>query len=199
MLSSAPPDVAPNNNFLLPNGTFFAELLAFLIILTLIWKFVVSPIQRVLAERAQLIQGQAQEADAARERMREAEAHYSQSLHEARAEAGRIREAARESGQQIIDDVSREAQADVDRVIAEGRAQLVAARDSLAAELRSSIGSLAVELAGRIVGESVGDETRWRDTIDPFLETVTVVDGRLQSGERGRSSGARPLTSGGVG
>lgn len=197
MLSSAAAD-AGTSNFLLPNGTFLAELLLFLIVFAVIWKFVVAPIQRVLAERADLIQGQMREAEAARERMREAEAHYTQSLHEARAEATRIREAAREKGQQTIDDACREAQAEADRVLEEGRAQLAVEREALAGQLRMSIGSLALELADRTVGEPVGGESEWRSTVEPFLGSITMVDGRLQSREPGQPSESRHLTSGGV-
>ena len=44
-------DVEADGNFLIPNGTFFAELLIFLIVLGVIWFFVVPPIRKVLAER----------------------------------------------------------------------------------------------------------------------------------------------------
>lgn len=199
MPPNTPPNVAPSNNFLVPNGTFFAELLAFLIILAVLWKFVISPIQKVMAERAKLIEDEAREASSARERMRAEEADYQQALQEARAEAARIRDAARERGQAIIDDACREAQVEADRVIAEGRARLTAERDALVDELRASIGSLAVDLAGRIVGAPIGDESEWRTTVDPFLGGITMVDGRLRSGEVTWSAELRPVTTGGVG
>ncbi len=38
-------------NFLLPNGTFFAELLIFVTVLGVIWRFVIPPINRAMEER----------------------------------------------------------------------------------------------------------------------------------------------------
>lgn len=198
LLNAAPAEAAANNNFLLPNGTFFAELVIFLVFLWLLRALVVKPIQKVLNERAELLRRQSQEADAARERMREAEARYQEALQGARAEATRIREEAREKGQQVIDEATREAQAEADRVIADGRARLHAERDAMVGDLRASIGTLALDLAGKLVGEPVGSSSEWRNTVDPFLDRISMVDGRLRSGEADASSGSQPLTSGGV-
>ena len=198
MLLIAAPEAAAQNNFLLPNGTFVAELVIFLIFFGLLHFLVVKPIQKVMNERAELLRRQAQEADAARERMRSAEARYQQALQEARAEAARIREEARERGQQVVDKATREAQAEADRAIAEGRARLDAERDALVGELRASIGTLALDLAGKLVGEPVGTRSEWRNTVDPFLDRVTMVDGRLRRGETDAPTGSEPLTSGGV-
>lgn len=198
LLTAAPPEAAANNNFLLPNGTFFAELLIFLIFFGLLHLLVVRPIQKVMSERADLLRRQAQEADAARERMREAEDRYQRALQEARAEAARIREEAREKGQQVVDEACREAQTETDRVLAEGRARLNAERDALAGEIRASIGTLALDLAGKLVGEPVGSASEWRNTVDPFVDRIQMVDGRLRRGESDAPTGSKPLTSGGV-
>ena len=48
-------DVEADGNFLIPNGTFFAELLIFLIVLGVIWFFVVPPIRKVLSEREERV------------------------------------------------------------------------------------------------------------------------------------------------
>jgi F-type H+-transporting ATPase subunit b len=198
LLTAAPPEAAANNNFLLPNGTFFALLVIFLVFLGLLHVLVIKPIQKVMNERAELLRRQAQEADAARERMREAEARYQRALQEARADAARIREEAREKGQRIVDEASREAQAETDRILTEGRARLNAERDALAGEIRASIGTLALDLATKLVGEPVGSASEWRNTVDPFLDRIQMVDGRLRSSQSDAATGPKPLTSGGV-
>ncbi|MDT7607854.1 MAG: F-type H+-transporting ATPase subunit b, partial [Pseudonocardiales bacterium] len=43
------------DNFLLPNGTFFAELVAFLLMLFVFWKFVVPPLSESLRERQEMV------------------------------------------------------------------------------------------------------------------------------------------------
>ena len=65
--------VLASDNFLLPNGTFIAEVIAFLIILGIIWKYIVPYIQNPLREREEMIRQQARDADEAREKLAEAE------------------------------------------------------------------------------------------------------------------------------
>ena len=195
---NAVPEAAASNNFLLPNGTFFVELVIFLVFFYLLRSLVVKPIQKVLNERAELLRRQAQEAEDARRRMREAEARYQQALQEARTEAARIRDEAREKGQQIIDQAVQEAQAEADRAIAEGRARLDAERDALVGDLRASIGTLALDLAGKLAGEPVGDRSEWRNTVDPFVDRVAMVDGRLRIEEADEPARSKPLAHGGV-
>ncbi len=161
--------VLAGNNFLVPNGTFLAELLAFAVILALMFRYVVPPLQKAMRERAELIRAQFQEARAARERAEEAEAEYERSMSEARAEAASIRESARAQGQQIIDEMRAAAQAEVDRLAQEGRQQLAAERESLAATLHAEMGTLAVDLAARIVGESLAEQARRAGTVQRFL------------------------------
>jgi len=38
-------------NFLVPNGTFIAELLAFLIVLGVLWRYVVPPVSKAMNDR----------------------------------------------------------------------------------------------------------------------------------------------------
>lgn len=197
-LTTVTPEAAASNNFLLPNGTFFVELAIFIVFFYLLKALVVAPIQKVLQERADLLRQQAEAADAARERMRAAQARYEQALHEARAEAARIREEAKEKGQQIIDEATRQAQEEADRAIAEGRARLDAERDALVDELRASIGTLGLDLAGKLVGEPVGSHSDWRNTVEPFLDRVSMVDGRLRAEEPGDGVRSAHLAPGGV-
>jgi F-type H+-transporting ATPase subunit b len=198
LLIAAPRAAAADNNFLLPNATFFVELAIFVVFLGLLQALVVKPIQKVMSQRADVLRTQAAEAEAARERMRAAEARYHQALQDARAEAARIREEARERGQQIVDQACQEAQAEADRMIAEGRTRLTAERDALVGELRASIGTLARDLAGKLVGEPVGSQEEWRGTVDPFLDRITMVDGRLRAEEAEEPARSTPLTHGGV-
>ncbi|MEP6696888.1 MAG: F0F1 ATP synthase subunit B [Pseudonocardiales bacterium] len=162
--------LAADSNFLIPNGTFLVELIAFLVILAVIGRLVIPPVQTAVRQRRELISGQFAEARQARERAQAAEAAYHKAMNDARAEAAAIRESARAQGQQIIDELREDAQAQADRITAEGREQLDASRDALVRELRAEVGALAVELAGRVVGESLADEARRTHTVQEFLD-----------------------------
>lgn len=144
-------DVAAEGNFLIPNGTFFAELVIFLIVLGVIWFFVVPPIRKVLAERENRVSATAVNSKEAKETFAEAEARYQTALEKARAEAADIRNQARAEGRAILEEMRGEAQREADEIVAESAAQLRAQADQVAAELRQEVEPLAQSLAARVV------------------------------------------------
>lgn len=158
--------------FLIPNATFIAELVAFVIILYVLWKYVVPHIQSAMRDRQELIASQLRESREAKERMEQAEREYKESLGDARAQAAQIRETARAEAQRILDEVKDKAQAEADRITARGEEQLAAQRRQVISELRTEIGQLSVDLAGRIIGASLQDEDSRRATVDSFLDDL---------------------------
>ena len=160
------------SNFLLPNATFFAELIAFLIIMFLLWKYVLPPITKALNDRQEIIEKQMEEADATRAKLAETEAEYRRAMKEAATQAAQIRDDARADATAIREEMLAKAHEEANRIIAAGRDQLSAERSNIIRELRAEIGTLAVDLAGRIVGESLEDEARQRGTVDRFLHDL---------------------------
>lgn len=169
-----PSTVLAESNFLIPNGTFIAELVVFLLILAVIYRFVVPPLQRAMRQRSDLIRSQFEEAHRARERAEAAEAAYLASMNEARAEGARIRDEARAQGQQVVDEMRGRAQQEAEALNQRGREELIADRDSMAGGLRAEMGTLAVELAGRIVGAPLADEVNRSGAVERFLRVGEV-------------------------
>ncbi|QLY29423.1 F0F1 ATP synthase subunit B [Nocardia huaxiensis] len=147
-------DVVAQQNFLIPNATFFVELAIFMIVLGVIWFFVVPPIRKVLEEREKRVNETAVTAKEASEIFAEAEARYNKALEKARAEAAEIRNQARAEGRAILDELRGEAQQEADQIVAETTAHLRADADQVAAELRESVEPLAHDLADRMLGKN---------------------------------------------
>lgn len=151
-------DVEAGGNFLIPNGTFFAELAIFLIVLGVIWFFVVPPIRKVLAEREARVEATTATARRASEMFAEAEERYETALEKARQEAADIRNQARAEGRAILDEMRGQAQREADHIVAESTAHMRAEADQVAAELRGAVEPLAQDLADRVLG--VDDRAR---------------------------------------
>jgi F-type H+-transporting ATPase subunit b len=169
--SPAPTD-AKTNNFLIPNGTFIAELIIFLIILFVIGKYVVPFVNLQLAKRQEAIRLEFQELEDARAKLEATEAEYRDLIASARADAARQREEAREEGAQILADLRAQAQVESERIKQAAHQQIEAERSRTVEALRAEVGSLAIELAGRVVGESLSDDARQRRVVDRFLTEV---------------------------
>jgi len=151
---SARTDVVAEGNFLIPNGTFFVELIIFLIVLGVIWFFVVPPIRKVLTEREERVEATAANAKEAKQVFADAQAKYETALEQARTEAADIRNEARAQGRAIMDDLRTQAQQEVDGIVAESAAHLRAEADRVKAELRLEVEPLAQSLADQVVGDS---------------------------------------------
>jgi F-type H+-transporting ATPase subunit b len=156
-------------NFLVPNGTFFVELLAFAIILYLLGKYIVPPINRAMTARQDAIRKQFADLDEAKADAKSAEEEFRAQIADARHEAARIREEAREQGAAIIAEMREQAQAEANRIVEHAHSQIEADRQQAVTSLRAEVGSLATDLAGRIVGESLEDQARQSRVVERFL------------------------------
>lgn len=161
-----------DSNFLVPNGTFIAELVAFALLLWALNHYVLPPLRKAMTERQEHIDRQIKESQEARERLQALEAEHREVLEQTRADASRIREEARAEGRAIIAELREKAQEEADRVRARGEEQLAAEREQVVAAVRSDLGRLAAELAERIVGEALDNEAAQRRVVDRFLEDL---------------------------
>ena len=157
------------DNFLLPNGTLIAELVAFLIILFVLWKYVVPPLTKSLQDRQDMIQKQVEDSEEAQRRLKAAEERYEQALTEARTEAAKIRDNARADGERIREELREQAGAEVERIRQRGEEQLAGQREQVVRQLRGELGGLSVQLAEQLVGNHLADDGNRRATIDAFL------------------------------
>lgn len=144
-------------------------LVAFGLLLFVLWKYALPRFEQVYQERTELIEGGIARAEAAQAEANGLLAQYRDQLAEAKTEAARIRDDARADAEGIRQDVLAQSREESDRIIAAGREALAAERASLVRELRAEIGTLSVELASRIVGESLADEARRAGTVERFL------------------------------
>ena len=163
------PVVPLASNFLVPNGTFFVELFAFVLILVVLARYIIPPINKAMGDRQEAIRKQFADLEEAQGDARKAESEYKEQLNNAKHEAARIREEAREQGAQIVQEAREKAHTEADRIVEHAHAQIEADRKAAFASLRRDVGSLATTLAGRIVGESMDDDERQGRVVERFL------------------------------
>ena len=170
------PTTLAAGNFLIPDGTFVAELIAFALILAFMWKYVVPPLQRSVSQRQEQIRQGIEDSREAKERLEAAEAEYKAMITEARTEAARTREDGSRIRAETIEAAKEEARVAAETVTRLAEERLRVEHRAVVAELRRDIGQLAVELAGRIVGESLTDAELQRRVVDRFLSELEQGD-----------------------
>ncbi|HKU29710.1 MULTISPECIES: F0F1 ATP synthase subunit B [Arthrobacter] len=170
IISAAAQGAAESANPLVPNLWEMGVVLAgFAVLYFIVVKFVVPMFEKTFAERAEAIEGGIAKAEKAQAEASAALEEYKQQLHDARAEANRIREEARAEGAQILADLKSKAAAESARITEQAHAQIESERQAAVVSLRSEVGTLATTLAERIVGETLSDDERAARVVDRFL------------------------------
>ncbi|GAB3385625.1 F0F1 ATP synthase subunit B [Humibacter soli] len=143
--------------------------LAFVILLVFfIWK-VLPPLNKLLDERRDAIDGGIKRADQAQNEAHAALEKYTAQLAEARSEASRIREQARAEGAAIIAELKEQASTEAARITANAQVQIDSERAAALTSLRAEVGTLALDLASTIVGDVLSDDKRSTAIVDRFL------------------------------
>ena len=153
--SLAAPGGGGGNLFLIPNATFFVELLIFLIVVGVIWRYVVPPVKRATGNARRWSVGRSRKVSRPPSdwpRPKRVTPRRWPRRASRRRRSGRPRRA---DAQEIKDEMRQQAEQEVARIRERGAEQLATQREQVVRELRSELGKLAVTLAGRIVGESL--------------------------------------------
>jgi F-type H+-transporting ATPase subunit b len=172
LVATSAAKAAGTPNFLIPNGTFFFELICFIVILLIIWKKALPPIVKLLEERQAAIQKQFDDAEAAKDRLEAAEKEYADALAETRREASRLREQAQAERAEIVEEARSEAQARVEEMLAAAEQRIAVERQQAILALRNEIGELATTLAERVVHDSLREDARQRKLVADFIAGV---------------------------
>jgi len=143
------------SNFLVPNGTFFAVLLIFLITLAVIWKWVVPPVGKVLAAREAMLAKTTADNRKSAEQVAAAQADYDEKMAGARGEASSIRDEARTAGRKVVDEKRAEANGEVAETLRDAEQRLSQQSAATQTELYSSVDGLSATLASKILGVDV--------------------------------------------
>jgi F-type H+-transporting ATPase subunit b len=171
-------------------ATAIAEIVAFLILVFVLYRWVWPLLKRMMEQRQESIQRQVEESAEAERKLQQAEEQLEQALAEAREEAAMIRDGARADAQRIREELRAQAEQEVERIRQRGEEQLSAQRDQTVRRLRAQIGTLALENAERMVVEALEDEGRRRVTVDWFLddlERMSQPSERTVAGTAGRT------------
>jgi F-type H+-transporting ATPase subunit b len=151
---------------------FIAELVAFVIILYVLWRFVLPLIKDMVRKRQDEVQRQVEEADEARRKLEDAQGRFDNAVQQAEAEAARIRDDARADATRIREELKAQAEADVERMLQRGRDQLAVQRDQVVRGLRSELGGSSMELAERTVRKELSDDDARSASVDSFLSEI---------------------------
>ena len=164
--------------FLIPNGTFVVELLVVLVILYLMTKYILPPLNRALEGRQEKIRQSLASAEAARAEAALAGDERARLLGEARDQARLIVETAQATSDQVKAEAGARGQAEYDRILANAQNEVASARQRAVDEASARVGEIVFELVTKIVGREV-DQSAHQDLV---REAVSALRGEALKG-----------------
>jgi F-type H+-transporting ATPase subunit b len=173
--------------FLLPNGTFFIELIVSIILIVLIYKYVLPPINKAMEERQEKIRTALESADQARADAEAADDERRNVLEQARQQAREIVATANRTAEQVRTENQARGQAEYERIVGNADVEIALARQRAVEEAASRMGEVVMEVVERIIGREVNLEMH-RDLID---EAVTALRNE-QDAAAAAGAGGRP-------
>jgi len=148
-------------------------LVAFLLLLGIMYKLVFPKATQVLDDRAAAIQGKMEEADAKLVEAEEARRNFDAQIGDARGEANRIIEEAKQTAESLRRDIIAKAEAEAASIVQSAQSELAVERDRALQELRTQVGALSVELASRIVEREL-DPTTHQALVDEYIQRLSA-------------------------
>jgi F-type H+-transporting ATPase subunit b len=163
-------------DFLIPNGTFVVELVIFLVVLGVMAKWILPPLQDVAETRKLRIHSAMQKAEQARVEAKRLRDERDRVLAAARADARAIIDRANKDADVAFEERRKEGQEEHERLIAASRAVTADESRRVREELVGRLDTLVVAAAERVLGNSVEIE-RHRGLIESAVAGATSADG----------------------
>jgi F-type H+-transporting ATPase subunit b len=165
-----------SSNFLVPNATFIVELVAFLIVVFVLGKYVIPPLNARMEERQATIRQALADAEEAKRRAAEAEEEYKRIIGEARTQARTVVEEANKMAEQARAERRQQAEAEYERIVGSASADIEAQTRRAQEELRQQTVDLAITVAERVLGEGI-DRQAQSNLINRTIDEVAASAG----------------------
>jgi F-type H+-transporting ATPase subunit b len=158
------------------NATFWIELVAFLLMLAILGRYVYPRVLEAAEARQKAISEELSAAEQARQEAEEKLQQAEKQLEAARAQAQEIIAGAGRSADQLREELKRKAEEEAKRVQEKAREEIAAERQKMLEGARRDIAELVLEATEKVIGETL-DGDRHKQLIDKAIAEVGAKNG----------------------
>lgn len=155
-------------------GLLFWTGLTFCLLLFILAKFVWKPVLNAVNARSQKIDEALQEAEKARQEMKQLHAENERILKEAKAERDSILKEAKEAGNKMIDEAREKAKTEGTKLIESAKAAIQSERNAAISDMKAQIASFSVEIAEKIVKESLSTDSKQKELASKMVDNIKL-------------------------
>ena len=144
---------------------------AFLLLLAVMYKLVFPKVNQALEDRAAVIEGRMEEAETKLTEAESTKADFESRIADARGEANRIIDEGKETAEALRADIIARAEEEARGIVERAQNEVAAERDRALQDLRTEVGALSVELASRIVERELDPSTH-QGLVDEYIQQL---------------------------
>jgi F-type H+-transporting ATPase subunit b len=145
---------------------------SFLILLLLLGIFAWKPILKMLNEREEKINVALNEANLAREQMKQLVSDNERLLIEAKEERDAILNEARKVSQKMYDDAKTRAQEESQRILAAAKGDINIEKQKAITDIRNMIAEISLEIAEKVIENELADKQKHQEYVDKRIEKL---------------------------
>jgi ATP synthase F0 subunit b/ATP synthase F1 delta subunit len=172
-------------------STFIGQLIGFLVIIWLVWRYVVPPVKTMMRNQQEAVRAALEESASAAKKLADADAMHAKALEDAKNEAARVTDEAKTDSGRIAEQLREQAGIDAERIKAQGVQQVQLLRQQTIRELRQNLGLESVQRAEELVRAHVTDPAAQAATVDRFLDELEAMSPSTTVFEAGASVNLR--------
>jgi len=146
-----------------------AQIVNFLVLLFVLYKFAYGPILAMLEKRQKKIEKGLKDADQARKYLAESEEKQKEIIRKARTEAKEIVEKAYIQAEKSKKEIAEESKKQAEKIITGAKAEIAREKEKTVREIKSEIGSLVVAATEKMIGEKI-DKDKDKELIEKSLK-----------------------------
>jgi F-type H+-transporting ATPase subunit b len=146
-----------------------AQIVNFLVLLFVLWKFAYGPVLAMLEKRQKKIEKGLEDADEAHKKLTESTDMQKEILKKARMEAKEIVEKARVQAEKSKSEIAAGSKVQAEKIIASAKAEIEQEKQKTIAEIKAEIGGLVVAATEKIIDEKM-DEKKDKEIIESVIK-----------------------------
>lgn len=150
---------------------FVAQLVNFVIVLLILWKWVFKPVAGALEARRQKIEKSVRQAEEIESRMKEFEKSRQGQIAKVRAEAEAILKKAEVLAESNKEELIKVAQEQAERILIDAKGKIESERAKMFAEIKEEVADLTIMAAEKILRSKL-DEEKDKKLVQDFLHKI---------------------------
>jgi F-type H+-transporting ATPase subunit b len=145
---------------------------SFVILLVILRVFAWKPVLKMLHDREEKINLALNEANLAREQMKQLTADNERLLLEAKDERDAILNEARKVSQKMYEDAKVKAQEESQRIVASAKADILIEKQKAITDIRNTIAEISLEIAEKVIENEFADKQKHQQYVNKRVEAL---------------------------